>query len=656
MAGLLGSLSLPIALPLATASLAYLNGKYGLTADFHVLSALISSGIRMRLRLRRDRMSMFYDLEDRANNKKEADHPFLVFSGKTWTYKESYMCVLRYARWLKEDMGVKKDDIVALDFTNGDTMIFLMFALWNLGARPALINYNLTGIPLLHSVKASTARLIIVDPEVQEKLTEEVRQNFSNESFRDDGGSVKVVILDRATEDQILSSAEGWRDPDEVRAGATQADMAMLIYTSGTTGLPKPAVVSWHKIGMGSLFTASMLPAYKTDIIYTCMPLYHSSASVMAMGAALQTGATLSLGKRFSVRTFWSEVQSSKATMVQYVGETLRYLLSAPELPTDTEHNVRLVYGNGLRPDVWPVFQKRFAIPMVCEFYAATEGPGLMMNRSKNDFARGAVGRSGLIIRKLMAGGSTTVKFDHETNSAIRDAKTGFCIPVDENEPGELLYRLDEKDIKSTFQGYFGNKEATSKKILRDVLVKGDAYFSTGDLLRRDSEGRVWFVDRIGDTFRWRSENVSTAEVGEVVGLTPGVAEANIYGVLVPKHDGRAGCAAIILKDQESTATLTTSSSSPSPVPVPPESILTAIASQASKNLPKYAVPLFLRFTRAMDLTGTNKQQKATLREQGIQVDQIAKTGDRMYWMKDGRYVPFEESDLKMIESGGAKL
>ena len=248
------------------------------------------------------------------------------------------------------------------------------------------------------------------------------------------------------------------------------------------------------------------------------MPLYHSSASILALSTALMGGRTIAIGHKFSTKTFWKDVRESKATLIQYVGETCRYLLSAPpEIDPNTGENldkknsVRLAVGNGLRPDVWNRFKERFGIEAIVEFYAATEGTSGSWNHSRNDFAAGAIGRNGTIARLALGSTLAIVELDYETEEPWRDPKTGFCKKVATGEPGELLYRVDPKDIGGKFQGYFGNKSASQKKILRDVLVKGDAFFRTGDLVRWDAEGRWYFNDRLGDTFRWKGENVSTS-------------------------------------------------------------------------------------------------------------------------------------------------
>jgi acyl-CoA synthetase (AMP-forming)/AMP-acid ligase II len=248
------------------------------------------------------------------------------------------------------------------------------------------------------------------------------------------------------------------------------------------------------------------------------------------------------------------------------------------------------------------------------------------------------------LLAKIIGQASQVINLDIESNTAIRDPKTGLCIPVKPGEPGELVYKLDEKDIDSQFQGYYGNKQATLSKVMRDVLVKGDAYFSTGDLMRRDTEGRWYFCDRIGDTFRWKSENVSTAEVAEVLGQISQIAEANVYGVQIPGHDGRAGCAALTLSEDQSGID---------------ERTLEALANESLKELPRYAVPVFLRVMSAAhaaaNRTGTNKQQKGLLRNEGVDPGVV---GDSLFWLPPGgkRYKRFTGEEWKALGAGTVKL
>lgn len=377
------------------------------------------------------------------------------------------------------------------------------------------------------------------------------------------------------------------------------------------------------------------------------MPLYHTSAASLGFCNCLVIGSAFLLGHKFSTRTFWPEVRAHSATIVQYVGETCRYLLAAPPQydpvtgeDLDSKNNVRLAFGNGLRPDIWDKFKQRFGIETICEFYAATEGPSALFNTSSNAFSSGAVGRSGLLATSTMGAGVALIETDRETEHPLRCAEiNNHCVRVKMGEPGELIYRLDPADTSRAFQGYYGNAKATESKILRDVFVKGDAWYRTGDRLRWDSDGRWWFCDRIGDTFRWKSENVSTTEVSEALGLHPYINEANVYGVELPHHDGRAGCAAILLSRDLDQA------------------MLDQVASHTKQTLPKYAVPLFLRIVSNIEATGTNKQQKHLLRAEGVDPGKVRDTqGDKIYWLKGGTYVEFGDEDWEEMKAGRVKL
>jgi acyl-CoA synthetase (AMP-forming)/AMP-acid ligase II len=300
------------------------------------------------------------------------------------------------------------------------------------------------------------------------------------------------------------------------------------------------------------------------------------------------------------------------------------------------KNSVRIAFGNGLRPDVWSRFKERFGIEAIAEFYAATEGSSGCWNFSRNDFSKGAIGRNGTLGGLLTKAGSALVHVDWETEAPWRDPQTGFCKVVPRGEPGEMLYKLDADDIPKKFQGYFNNKGSTESKIMRNVLVKGDAYFRTGDMLSWDDQGRMYFNDRIGDTFRWKSENVSTNEVSEALGNHTAVHEANVYGVELPHHDGRAGCVAIVLAE------------------APTERLMKDLASHAHSRLPRFAVPLFLRLTKNMVVTGTNKQQKHVVRSQGVNPE---KTGeDELYWLKNGTYVKFRKQDWEELNGGRVRL
>ncbi|OQV06158.1 AMP-binding enzyme domain-containing protein [Cladophialophora immunda] len=639
-----------LAAPTALAGLAYLNARWRVSVDLELILSLLASQRAFAKREAADRANSFYLLEGHAHNPKVADKAFIIYQGKTWTFKQTYDMVLRYAGYLHTTHSVLPGEIVAMDFMNSPQFLFLAMALWSLGALPAFINYNLTSTSFVHSVKTSSARLLIVDPEIESKvLTEETKSVFSAPNFRNNAFPLEVAVLTTGLQSS-LEYFPPYRAPDSARSGVVGRAPCVLISTSGTTGLPKAAIVPWDRTVVGSGLVSRWInlrpvTSSNPDRYYTSMPLYHASAFQLGFHCCLIRGCTLVLGHKFSVSNFWDEVIAADATAIQYVGETLRYLLAVPPQADDrTKHKVRLAFGNGLRPDVWDKFRARFGVETVAEFYGATESAGASFNISRNTFSSGAIGQAGLLGSLLMKLRQTIVKVDWETEAPYRDPKTGFCIPVPRGEPGELLYKVDPADIGAKYQGYFGNKKASDSKILRDVLKKGDAWFRSGDVIKLDSEGRTWFMDRIGDTFRWRSENVSTAEVAQVLGEHSAVLEANVYGVAIPHHEGRAGCAAVLLKDISSSTT-----------PVP-ETLLESLATYARNSLPRYAVPVFLRVVTQVMATGNNKQQKHVLRQEGVNPEKVGE--DRLFFLRPNsqRYEPFKKKEWETVKMGKVKL
>lgn len=619
--------------PAVVAGLAYLNAKTQFSQDAFVLFTAMAGGRWTGKLEKEDRMNMFYRIEEHALNKKTADQTFLIYNNSRYTYKQSYEIIIRYGTWLKQTYNIKPKEIVAMYFGNSDIYVFIWFGLWSIGAKPAFINYNLTNKPLSHSIRTATTRLVLVDPEFESNITSELKSDLPG---------VEWVTVTPKVEAEAMNMV-GVRAPDADRSESNPQNMALLIYTSGTTGLPKPANFGWLKATSSGHFFSKAMGYKSSDVFYTSMPLYHSSGSILGVCTTVIAGATICIGRKFSTKTFWRDVRDSNATIIQYVGETCRYLLSAPpEVDPSTggnldkKHNVRLAFGNGLRPDIWNRFKERFGITEIAEFYGATEGSGASFNFSRNDLSKGAIGRQGTLLW-LMSGTRAIVEVDWITEQPWRDPKTGFCKQVPNGQPGELLYKLDPADVHRGFQGYHGNEKASQSKLMRDVLVKGDIYFRTGDTVKMDSEGKImYFSDRIGDTFRWKGENVSTNEVSEALGTNRHVKEANVYGVELPNHDGRAGCVAIILADE------------------PKDVVMTDLAKHAKANLPRYAVPLFLRVTKGMELTGTNKQQKHIIRAHGVDPAKMGE--DRLYWLKGDTYVPFSDQDWSALNNGKVKL
>ncbi|KAI1088648.1 acetyl-CoA synthetase-like protein [Rostrohypoxylon terebratum] len=626
---------LALAVPAAAAGLAYLNVKTGFWYDRTLLRATIPALYHHVHRKRTDRCSTFYVLEQKATTKASKDRPYILFQDKSWTFYQVYEMALKYGHWFKTKYGIKPKEIVAVDLQNSDHFVFVCFGLWSIGAKPAYINYNLTGQPLVHCVKTAEPVLMLVDPEVAFKVDDGVREKL---------GDLRIELVTDELKAEVFAT-EAIRPPDDLRGGQLSKDMAILIYTSGTTGMPKAAIVSWKKLTVVGSFAGSWLSTKPSDVFYTCMPLYHSSATIMAMAHCLESGCTLALGKKFSTKTFWKEVRQYKATMIQYVGETCRYLLAAPPQidpftgeDMDKKHNVRVAFGNGLRPDIWSKFKDRFGIDGIAEFYGATEGSLALFNYTRNELASGGIGYVGLLYTLVATVSSAIIALDPETDAPIRDPKTGFCKQVKRGAVGELLFRLPGEP-EGNFQGYYNDPKATESKIMRDVFRKGDHYFRSGDLVSWDREGVMRFHDRMGDTFRWKSENVATTEVSEALGLHPAVQEANVYGVQLPNHDGRAGCAAVALSQGQ-----------------PDEALLKSLAGHVRKKLPKYAVPIFLRLGKGLStqVTDTNKQKKHELRSQGVDPALIG--DDEIYWLKNETYVKFNKSDWDRLNAGQVKL
>ena len=360
----------------------------------------------------------------------------------------------------------------------------------------------------------------------------------------------------------------------------------------------------------------------------------------------IMAGVSVAIGKGFSVRNFWPDVRDSESTFIVYVGETARYLLAAPQSPLDKEHKVRCMWGNGLRPDVWQPFRERFGVPEVAEFFNSSEGMLSLFIWNRGNYSVDCVGHHGALLRLATRNTFVPVAIDHETGEILRDSKTGFAKRNSYSEGGEILVKLPDESL---FAGYWNDPGATKKKFDRNVFKKGDLYYRTGDALRRTDDGRWFFIDRLGDTFRWKSENVSTAEVAEAIGRYPGVYEANVYGVEVPGYEGKAGCAALTLAPEQQE-----------------NFNWRGLATHVRKQLPGYAVPVFLRVLDG-EVGGAashnNKQNKVALRAEGVDPSKKGSKvpggeGNQIYWIspKSDRYVRFQEKDWLNVVGGIARL
>lgn len=525
----------------------------------------------------------------------------------------------RYANWARSQ-GIKSGDAVALLMENRPDYICAWLGMFKIGAQVALINTNLQGAALAHSISISTARWLILGAELAQNL---LGASFENACAIWAQGDAVEGAQDLST---ALSRASPVSPGKSARAGVTCKDRAFYIFTSGTTGLPKAANFSHMRmLFMMSGFVGALRPR-SSDRIYDPLPLYHSTGGVCAVGLAFFSGGALILKRKFSVQEFWRDIHRYQATIFEYIGELCRYLLNAPPSALERGHKIRVVTGNGLRPEIWREFQSRFAIPRIVEFYGATEGNVSMLNY---DGTVGAVGRVPDYLEWLLP--SRVVRFDVETEVPVR-ASDGLCIECEPNEVGEAVGGISRRAGRE-FEGYTSVVDS-EKKLLRDVLRKGDVWFRTGDLMRRDEHGYFYFVDRIGDTFRWKGENVSTGEVSDALLAVAGVREANVYGVKVPASEGRAGMAAIVVDGDFD---------------------LDGLVGQLKSRLPSYARPVFLRLAPQIDITGTYKQRKIDLVREGFDPATIL---DPLYVFdaQTGRYERLTITRFEEIASGKIRL
>src|SRR3569832_170847 len=506
----------------------------GLTAALKREAIYISAITRTLLSLRDVKPDSPHTIVDAVETQAHAtpDAVAFYFLDRTMTYRALDVGANRVARWAKAN-GVGQLVVVALLMEIRPEYVMTWLGLLKAGAVVALINTNLRGAPLAHSISIAGAKLAIVGAELAPTYEEAAPQIEPRPEAWCAGGTCPgLPDFDAACAAQSDTATDkAWR------AGITCKDRAFYIYTSGTTGLPKASNFTHLRMLFMMHGFVSGLNVKRTDRIYNVLPLYHSAGGVCAVGMGLLPGGSVIIKRKLSVHEFWEDVHRYDATIFQYIGELCRYLLNAPPSRFERDHKIRAITGNGLRPEIWKNFQDRFAIPKIVEFYGATEGNVSMLNY---DGTVGAVGRVPSYMRGIFS--TRIVKFDVEKETPIRGAD-GFCVVCADGEVGECIGRIESGPGK-TFDGYTKASD-TQKKVLENVFAKGDHWFRTGDLMRRGALGYFYFVDRIGDTFRWKGENVATSEVSEAISPFASIKEAIVYGVSVPGQDGRAGMAAL---------------------------------------------------------------------------------------------------------------
>jgi len=549
-------------------------------------------------------------LEERA--RKDGESTAILFEDQRYTWSEVNREVDRAARAFRE-IGISEGDVVVVLMDNRPEFLFAVTALNRLRAAGALVNTHIGGAALVHAIRIAEGVAVLVGQEHREKIDasmgelEGIAENrvfVQGEAGQCDAGHFRAF-------DEIVNRQSS--EPLDAVPKPRTEDHLGYIYTSGTTGLPKAAVIANKRVLIPGLVMArGVLGLRRDDVVYVTTPLYHSVGMFIGWGSTLISGAALAVRRRFSASRFWDDVNKFDVSVFVYIGELCRYLLNQPRREGERGHRIRLAAGNGLRPDIWEEFQGRFGIPLIREYYGATEGNNMLINLT---------GRPGMVGRLMM--GARLLRCDPETGEPLHNAE-GFCESATEGEVG--LYVAPDTKI-SPFDGY-ADKEATRKKILVDVFKKGDSWFNSGDLMTLHEDNWVAFADRVGDTFRWKAENVSTTEVGEILNGAPGVLETNVYGVEVPGADGRAGMASVHVGEGFS---------------------IEEFGRFAVENLASYQRPVFVRLQAEMELTVTLKHQKVGYRRDGYDP---SKVGDPLYLLEDDGYTKLDDEVYAQLKDG----
>lgn len=534
--------------------------------------------------------------------RRQPDRPFIRFDGASISYRQANERVNRYADVLVQQ-GVERGDVVGILMKNRPETLLLTLATVKLGAVAGMLNHNQRGEVLAHSLSLLDSRVLVVGEECDEAIS-----SLSGAPHAD-------TVLSAGKLDELSESA----DPSNpaVCEQIQAKERAFYIFTSGTTGMPKASLMShfrWLKSMSG--LGAMGVRLRRNDTLYCALPLYHNNALTVSLSSVLSSGATFAIARTFSASRFWDDAKRNGATAFVYIGEVCRYLLNQPERPSDRDNGIRLMVGNGLRPEIWTEFTERFGIDRVAEFYGASECNIAFVN------ALGVERTAGVCPLP-----HAVVEYDQDTGRARR-AQDGRLRRVRVGEVGLLLSKVTDR---APFDGYT-DPEATESKLVRDAFKDGDCWFDTGDLVRDQGFMHVAFVDRLGDTFRWKGENVATTEVEGAMSAHPAIEQSVVYGVAVPGTDGKAGMAAVTLRDGH-------------------ELDGARLAAHLFDRLPSYAVPLFVRVVDSLETTSTFKSRKVELREEAYSSDV-----ERLYVLagrRDG-YRPAYDGYVREVADGTA--
>ena len=567
-----------------------------------------------------DHASLAHSFQE--TTEKFLDRPFLHFEDETWTYAQTNKAANILASYFVST-GVKHGDRVVMFMENRPSFVISLLALNKIGAIAVLINTSLTGDPLVHCINSSDSIKCIVGAE-RAKALEDVLDQINITKQQD-------LLWVKDTPNYTLpewaidleANLDSSKDKNLEETNSVKAkDVACYIFTSGTTGVPKAAICPNQKLMAASINIK--MAGYRideTDCMHNSLPLYHSTGLMLGLCAVIQAGASTFIKRKFSASSFWEEVQKHNTTALVYIGELCRYLANQDPTQAELNNPLKVMVGNGLRPDVWDTFKDRFGVNRIVEIYGASEGNALFMNLLNKDKTIGMTNAD-----------VTLIEYDVAEDEILKN-DNGFCRKIINHDPGLLIIRIGPNAV---FNGYT-DAQATEKKILRDVFEEGDSWFNTGDLIRTVDVGyslgktHYQFVDRVGDTFRWKSENVSTNEVGEILNGFKDVNMSNVYGVKIPGCEGRAGMAAFSLDDADNFD-------------------WKGFSDYVENSLPKYARPLFIRVIQEMDTTGTFKLKKNDLRNEAFD---ISKLTDAVYCLKpnSSNYEVLDNEWLQSINS-----
>tara|TARA_B100000683_G_scaffold65332_1_gene63873 strand:+ start:350 stop:2179 length:1830 start_codon:yes stop_codon:yes gene_type:complete len=567
-----------------------------------------------------DPASLAHTFQDTTN--RFTERPFLYFEDEMWTYADTNKAANILATYLTST-GVKHGDRIVLFMENRPSFVISLLALNKIGAIAVLINTSLTGDPLIHCINSSDSIKCIVGAEQADALEDVLDQiNITKqEDFLWSKDTDQYSLPDWAIDLQAQLDNSNDKNLDETNSVKAK-DVACYIFTSGTTGVPKAAICPNQKLIAASInIKMAGYRINEKDCMHNSLPLYHSTGLMLGLCAVVQAGASTFIKRKFSATSFWDEVQKYNTTALVYIGELCRYLANSEPRQAEQNNPLKVMVGNGLRPDVWDTFKDRFQVNRIVEIYGASEGNALFMNLLNKNKTIGMTNADVALI-----------EYDVAEDEVLK-TDDGFCKRILNHDPGLLIVRIGPNAV---FNGYT-DAQATEKKILRNVFDEGDAWFNTGDLIKTVDVGyslgktHYQFVDRIGDTFRWKSENVSTNEVGEILNGYKDVNMSNVYGVQIPGCEGRAGMAAFSLEDAENFD-------------------WQAFSDYVENSLPKYARPLFIRIIQEMDTTGTFKLKKNDLRNEAFD---IGKVSDPIYCLKpnSSNYVALDNEWLQTINS-----